>query len=235
MMNRTIFYEYMRQIQVEGEPLLFPTLSQSQVDGTEMILNCVGEDGPLSFLAYELATPAHETRASMRAVRETWTPKDPPGAPSVDQAISRLNASFNAGDLPWVSKPYWLKDAEGKSWLGRGLVQLTHKTNYEKLGKHIGLDLVEDPERALQPSPSVQIMVQGMLNGLFTGKRLSDYLGMGDGFNDYYNARRIINGTESAGRVEQIARGFETALYEAGYGAEDPVPIFCPTCGQPIS
>jgi uncharacterized membrane protein YccC len=52
-----------------------------------------------------------------------------------------------------------------------------------------------------------------MLQGAFTGKRLSDYIG--NGRRDYVGARRIINGTDRANEIAAIAEKFRTALREA--------------------
>jgi len=50
----------------------------------------------------------------------------------------------------------------------------------------------------------------GMRNGIFTGKRLADYIH--DEECDYVNARRIINGLDSADRIRGYAELFEQAL-----------------------
>ena len=59
-----------------------------------------------------------------------------------------------------------------------------------------------------------------MAEGLFTGKRLSDYFGPGK--SDPLNARRIINGTESAAKVAGYHRSFVSALKAAGHGTAVP-------------
>ena len=50
-------------------------------------------------------------------------------------------------------------------------------------------------------------MVRGMTEGLFTGKRLSDYLP-----GNYTWARRVINGNDKATTIAGYARHFEAAL-----------------------
>lgn len=199
-------------------PLFGGALSSSQVNGTEAILDrALAVRTPLRHLAYMLATAIHETAATMQPILETRSPKER-GNPSIDVAIKRLDNSFAAGKLPWVKKPYWRKDGEGKSWLGRGLVQLTHKSNYDRMGKMVGVDLVADPDRALDPGIAISIMFFGMTRGDFTGRPLSDYL---DGRTaDYVNARRVINGTESARKVADYAVRFEQALLASGYSGD---------------
>ncbi|MFC0695069.1 hypothetical protein [Paraburkholderia humisilvae] len=53
-------------------------------------------------------------------------------------------------------------------------------------------------------------MIEGMLKGAFTGKKLADY--MCDGKLDYKNARRIINGLDKNIILEEYAGKFEKIL-----------------------
>ena len=102
------------------------------------------------------------------------------------------------------SKPYW-------PYYGRGLVQLTWKDNYAKYG------LEKTPDKALEWDSSLFVLFDGMTKGLFTGKKLDDYIN--DNKRDYINARRIINGTDRAKEIAQIADAYRTALI----AAQDPV------------
>ena len=103
-------------------------------------------------------------------------------------------------------------------WYGRGFVQLTWKDNYIKAGQKLGVDLVEDPTRAMIPDVAAEILVLGSKDGWFTGKGLSRYIGEKV---DYINARRIINGTDKAKEIAAIAREYEAAL-RAEPVAENP-------------
>ncbi|MFT3678714.1 MAG: hypothetical protein QM791_00490 [Ferruginibacter sp.] len=58
-----------------------------------------------------------------------------------------------------------------------------------------------------------QIAIQGMTDGWFTGKKLSNYF-VGETA-DYVNARRIINGLDQAEKIAEIARGYSEILREA--------------------
>ncbi|MDB5524874.1 MAG: putative chitinase [Rhizobium sp.] len=187
---------------------LFPSgLQQHQVDGIDAILNeweskSAAKDD--RWLAYMLATAYHESARTMQPVRETL-------ANTNDQAIARLDNAWNKGKLSWVSKPYWRKDANGDAWFGRGLVQITHKANYTKLATATGhKGLATDPDEALKMDVALDIMFAGMEQGLFAGKKLSDYFN--GAVEDWVNARRIINGLDRADDVASYGRSFYAAI-----------------------
>lgn len=205
-MNRTAFYAALRS---STSAAFGKSLSQKQVQGCEAILDeAERRASPLKHAAYVLATAYHESAATMQPVRETLASTD-------DRAILILEKSWKAGKLPWVKTPYWRKDADGKSWLGRGLVQLTHKANYVKMARATGLDLVGRPELAMDLKTAVDILFYGMIHGSFTGKKLSDYITEEKA--DYFGARRIVNGTDRAADIAVLAKAFEAALKAAGY------------------
>ena len=207
-MDRKIFYDNVRNAP-------FPnTLTQPQVDGMNVILDEWDRRGLTepSWLAYMLATAFHETAHWMQPVIETRRASEPTN-PSVDTAIARLDNAFNSGKLKWVKTPYWRKDADGMSWLGRGFVQLTFKTNYQNAEAKTGIPCTTQPELMLQAAPAATVMFGGMIGGWFTGKKLSDYLG--NGKVDFVNARRIINGLDRADDIAGYANSFLTAVNAA--------------------
>ena len=176
-----------RSIFYDNVRTLFDTrLSTTQVEGFEAILNAT-ESLPIQWQAYILATAWHETAKTMQPVQE-WK--------------------------QGLNKKYGITDPEtGKKYFGRGHVQLTWRHNYQKAGDELGIDLVHKPELALVMTNSVRIMVDGMIQGWFTGKKLSNYLN--DERTDYINARRIINGNDRAATIAQYARFFEQSLLAA--------------------
>lgn len=210
-MDRKRFYDSVRPALFVGK------LTPEQVHGTEFLLDAIEEEGDIgrNQAAYMLATAFHETARTMQPVRETLASSD-------DQAIRVLDTAFSRGRLPWVRRPYWRKDESGRSWLGRGYVQLTHKANYQKASDEIGVDLVTHPELAMVPNIAARIMIQGMDEGWFTGRTLDDYIDDKDeadseDLREYRRARPIINGTDKAEQIAQIALRFEEALKAAGY------------------
>jgi hypothetical protein len=194
--NRRFFFASARLHLFDG------TLRARQVEGLTAILDAWESgwaDQDDRWLAYMLGTAHHETGRTMQAVRETFASTDA-------KAIAILDRAFAGGRLPSVTTPYWRPDAEGRSWLGRGLVQLTHKANYQRLSEATGLDLVTDPSVAMQLPVAVRIMIIGMTRGLFTGERLArSFEGARE---DWRQARRIINGLERADLVAGYARRY---------------------------
>jgi hypothetical protein len=65
----------------------------------------------------------------------------------------------------------------------------------------------------MDPDTAYKIMSLGMYQGLFTGRKLSDYIN--DTKKDYVNARRIINGTDRAQMIADYATSFEQVLTDS--------------------
>jgi hypothetical protein len=78
-------------------------------------------------------------------------------------------------------------DSRGLPYFGRGPIQLTGASNYDKYGKKIGVDLVENPEKAMEPSNAYKILVAYILD------RTARYVKE----ENWYMARRSVNGCSS--------------------------------------
>lgn len=96
-------------------------------------------------------------------------------------------------------------------WYGRGLVQLTHERNYKLFG-------LLDPNEALEPATAVRVLVDGMMDGSFTGQALTTYVTLKQ--SDFVGARRVVNGLDKATTIAELAREYDEALLEAEYGVE---------------
>ena len=93
--------------------------------------------------------------------------------------------------------------AYAPTYYGRGFVQITWERNYARLSDMIGVDLVTHPEKALEMDNAIQILFVGMIDGLFTGKALSDYF---DKNADWRGARAIVNGKDRAAEIAGYAQ-----------------------------
>ena len=164
-------------------------LFQLQVDGFNNLLDNMPSWAPpfqKAKSAYVLATTWHETAFTMQPIAE-----------------------YGKG----VGREYGRQDPETHLvYYGRGYVQLTWKRNYERASRELGIDLVHNPELALDPKWASLILFKGMSEGWFTDKGLSTYINISKV--DFYNARRVINGTDKAGTIASYAETFREALDE---------------------
>lgn len=176
----------------------FGRLDQEQVDGLDFIVPRLRNSGKYSDeeIAYILATIKHETA-------DTYQP------------IAEYGGDARAERL-YYSRPHMRKQlgnlypGDGAKYKGRGYVQITGRRNYRVLGGRLGVDLESSPEYALDPLIALQILELGMTEGLFTGKRLSHYLGPKK--KDFKSARKIINGMDKASLIAGHATKFLAIL-----------------------
>ncbi len=175
------------------------SMSQNQVSGVNVLLNAT-EGLPLKHRAYILATAHHETGPSSSDLH--WTPRREIWGPSAAQSRYELRADLGNTEV-----------GDGRRYMGRGYVQITGRTNYRKASNLVGKDLVAVPDLALDPAIAARIIVHGMVNGWFAGKKLSDY-------DNYVNMRRIVNGTDKAELIAGYAEKFEAALKALPVGQE---------------
>ncbi len=199
-MNVKAFFDAIRDSFPRGR------LSAAQVEGMETILS-TAINMPLPHIAYILATAYHETGALMQPVRE--------GFCKTDRGSRRaVTALYNKGVIRWdYGLPH---EVTGLSYYGRGYVQLTHYENYEKTGKALGFDLVNNPDLMLDPAISAKAMVWGMVTGAYRGKSL-DMLPETPTDAQWRSARGIINGDvgRNGSKVGRYAKHFLSALEKA--------------------
>lgn len=181
----------------------FGRLKQGQVTGIELLGRNMEADASITDLgwaAYMLATVKHECA-------DTWQPVVERGPRAY---FDKYETGTRLGTRLGNTKP-----GDGFRFRGRGYVQITGRANYARLTAQLGLgpdaDLENDPEQALRPAIAYAIMSLGMRKGLFTGKKLSDYISKTGGA-DYKEARRIINGVDRAALIAGYATTLEAVL-----------------------
>nr|WP_204517946.1 hypothetical protein [Parerythrobacter lutipelagi] len=167
-------------------------MSRKEVDGCNAVLAAM-ENLPLAYCAYGLATAYHETNATMLPVREAY----------------------------WLSEAWRKKNLRYWPWYGRGYVQLTWETNYERADEELELggSLTKNPDLALEPDIAARIMRCGMIEGWFAGDRhgrhdFARHLPENGPATElqFKGARRIINGTDKNLLIARHALQFQQAL-----------------------
>ena len=169
-------------------------LSQEQADNIKIIYNTCLEFGikRKRHIAYIFATIFHEG-----ARKETINGK------TVYRRVVSVEEIGKGKGKPYGSKIKYSKikyTNPDKLYFGRGFVQITWHEVYEKFGKLLKMDLLSNPELALNPTIGAKIAVLGMRDGLFTGVNLERYFN--DSRTDAISARKIINGTDKAELIE---------------------------------
>ena len=149
--------------------------------------------------AYMLGTSYHETAHTMKPIEE-W---------GKGRGKSYGRKMKQSGQIyTWPDQIYY----------GRGDVQLTWFENYERMGDLMSLPLLEQPELAMDPEISAQILVEGMIlgksnRGDFTGRSLEDYFNTHR--DDPFGARRIVNGLDNARTIAGFHYNFLEAIRKA--------------------
>tara|TARA_B110000858_G_C17748449_1_gene448475 strand:+ start:97 stop:813 length:717 start_codon:yes stop_codon:yes gene_type:complete len=121
-----------------------------------------------------------------------------------DYSLQRWESDYLCGEkgVPYNGKPcqkalnyyrssngkanYYSKgvDSTGVPYFGRGLIQLTHNYNYDKYGKLIGVNLLEDGDKALIPENSYKVA------SAYLNRKTFKYVNKGD----LTQARKSVNG-----------------------------------------
>lgn len=122
--------------------------------------------------------------ATIRAETEGFRP--------IDEGQSRFNTQVRPFDRydPGTSIGRTLGNTQagdGARFRGRGYIQLTGRSNYTRIGRQIGVDLVNEPALANEPRTAGLILAQFLKNG---ESRLRGALAS----SNLREARRVVNG-----------------------------------------
>jgi len=161
----------------------------------------------LEWLAYALATAWHETGGTMQPVREGFKKTDA-------EAYAHVTAYCRRQGID----NYARRHANGNSYYGRGYVQLTHATNYKKMGQRFGSGdkLYNSPDDVMKPKVAALILMTGMMEGIFRPKfgTLLDYFS--GATQKWFDARDLINGDKN--KKPKWAGGKKMGTLIADYG-----------------
>lgn len=213
--DRKIFFDNFRQFLARYDK----RLTQERVDALKFLLTSFERDPKWSdvrHIAYALATITAETAWTFEPIQEYG---------SFSYFERRYGHQTRVGRGLGNDAP-----GEGAKFSGKGYVQLTGESNYEKLENTLRkeypqlvqdyqrktgrtFDLTDYPEQAKDPLLAFAIMTIGMFEGIYTGKAFRHYFT--DTKTDYRNARKIINGLDHADMIAGYAQNIETILKSA--------------------
>ena len=177
--------------------LLGGKMSQQFVDGCNAIdARFTGQS--VQEKSYALATAYHESAHTMAAIMERG-PR------------AYFNKYEGRADLGNIHK------GDGYLFRGRGLAQITGRRNYTLFGIH------NKPDDALKLDVAVEILYKGMTEGVFTGRKLSDYFGTKK--NDPVGARHIINGNDK----DLLIAGYYRTFLDAYNTKQEEAEVDTPT------
>jgi hypothetical protein len=199
--DENIFLERYNQV--------FGTPGRYQLEGLTRMLEAAENDASFTSvrqLAYAFTTVQRETNVA--------------GTVGGQRVLLTFNPITELGSRAYITRHYEgrrdlgnTQSGDGWNFRGRGYVQITGRTNYAKFTRLLGVDLVNNPDLALDPDDAWKILSLGMHQGLFTGKKLDDYIPRDDRSRaDYFNARRIINPGEIRVRPDVVQQMAQNAL-----------------------
>ncbi|MEO0602617.1 MAG: hypothetical protein AAF211_14340 [Myxococcota bacterium] len=215
--DRKAFYEGLRRFNRRHPLAQNPKkLRPRSFDAMQDILDHWDTSAELTdtrWLAYIISTVFWETGGYLYPVREGLCDDAP-------CAIAHLERLWRKR---MVRQRYWDPDPEtGRSYYGRGQVQLTHLVNYWRVGgeltrtqsteQFVDLEdkLVAEPDLALTDWVSTAALIEGMVRGWYNieiGKGLGSYINR-DAPNDrvaYLEARRTVNGLDKRDLLADFA------------------------------
>lgn len=197
MINFDIFIEAYQNLFKEK-------LRVKQIDGLHFLISKINKDLGTELIdnieqaAYILATVKHETANTYQPIKE-----------------------YGRGLGRTYGKP---DPITGKTYYGRGYVQLTWKRNYAAMSELVTryllnkkeisgfIDLVTFPDTALEPEIAYLILVLGLDKGVY-GKDLDDCIS--NRLVDFILARRTVNGKDKANLIAGYAHNFLECLRDS--------------------
>ena len=208
--NRKKFYDAFPKGSLDNKGLTDP-----RKEGFEAIFDAWDKRGAgldIGGLAYAFATAWHETGARMQPVREGFASTDDGAVKAVTAYCAKQGIKNYAARQP----------PKGNSYYGRGYVQLTFADNYSKMGKTLGFgtQLFDDPDKVLDPEIGGDILVAGMIGGLFRPAKgpLTKYFT--PTVHNWFDARDMINGDKNVKlRGNPKTNGQMVADYGKGFFA----------------
>jgi len=209
--------------------ITFGPIAEETVKTLEAILDVFIKNTPdvkpLEKYAYMLATVRHEVGPKMvpiienmnysaKRITQVW----PSRFKTIEAAEPYANNPAKLGNNVYANRlgngPS--ESGDGYRYRGRGIgAQFTGRVNYTKFSKLMGVDLINNPDLAMDVKLGAEILYKGCIEGLFTGVSLSNYINHNE--TDYVNARRVVNVDVKANgkKIASDALRFQNILFSA--------------------
>jgi hypothetical protein len=88
----------------------------------------------------------------------------------------------------WLPESWRAANLRYYPWYGRGFIQLTWESNYRTYGQAIGVDLLTDPDVAMQNMPAARVMAS-----YFNARGVADACNQ----EDWSEVRRLVQGADA--------------------------------------
>lgn len=205
-MDRKSFYD---QVRPKLGGLTGPNVMGFELFITEALRRAM----PLAQFAYCLATAWWETAHTMQPVLEAyWV--SPHDRAKHDAYLRTHRPSSRYFPFYGRSYPQW-------TW-ERNYKLATDMWNSRYRAGEPSVDFVANPDAIMDPKYGIPLFFDGMEEGWFTGKKEADYIDSVDesdaeDFREFTAARRVVNGTDKAREISELALTFEHALRAAAY------------------
>jgi predicted chitinase len=164
-------------------------------DSLKQVLTFIQNDpnfNTINEVGWLLATAKLESNYSLQRWEADYLCGDA-GVPYKNQPCDRAIRYYKSTD---GKKNYFDlgTDKNGMAYFGRGLIQLTGKSNYDTYGKLIGVDLINDGDKAMIPKNSYKIASEFFKRKRGSAKKsVNDYANEGD----FAMARKRVKGSSS--------------------------------------
>lgn len=169
-------------------------ITRDQEKAIEEILNhwyLQYPEGDPRCLAYILATADYETDRSFRPIEDKTK-----GKGERYGLMEKKNGKTYSSPL--------------QLYYRRGIVPLVWYEIYESIGIKIGVDLLTQPELAMNNKIAIQIIVEGMMEGWFTSYRLQDFFTSSK--EQWLEARKVLKTSERNQLIKSLALNYHIAL-----------------------
>lgn len=144
-------------------------------------------EADIRLLAYIVATADYETGRTFLSIEDGTR-----GKGTLYATMTKISGK------PYI-KPIQL-------YYRRGIAPIVGYENYQKISRKSGIPIFENPELLMDEDIAIQILVDGMMQGWFTNRKLTDYFHKTK--EDWEGARAVVHKNEKNKLIAALARDY---------------------------